>query len=49
MSEEHASQTLDPAGQQGQTQGEVVYVLENRVTGEIYVACTRAAEPEAGQ
>jgi hypothetical protein len=38
-----------PEQQQGETQAEVVYVLENNATGEIYVAWSRVAEPEAGQ
>ena len=38
-----------PAERQGETKGEAVLVLENQVAGEVYVAWSGAAEPEAGQ
>ena len=38
-----------PAERQGETKGEAVLVLEDQVAGEVYVAWSRAAEPEAGQ
>ena len=38
-----------PAERRGKTKGEAVLVLENQVGGEVYVAWSRAAEPEAGQ
>jgi len=38
-----------PAERQGETKGEAVLVLENQVAGEVYIAWSRAAEPEAGQ
>jgi hypothetical protein len=35
--------------QQGETAGQVVYVLENRTAGRVYISQPRPADPEAGQ